>query len=333
MTRYVLLNEAGKGNRIRRRAAGQSDPRVIGIAEGQAVFLRLIAIQARQPLRAIVDRGQHIRAGGELHRSAVDTGLRVNAESNAEWRSRPAQIPQSAQIQLEPRVGGEQHTQTRHGVGRAVGAIGSCRRRMWRNSAKDRFGVNWMPQQESGVRPAAALPYQLYAEGSIGPDGKSFEIALEARDEIFGKRSAGSPFHVYAKNQFRGRSSFCEPAVTTVAAGDGARQDSWAMEGFENGIYDLHVHGPNGFYRALAGTAADPRIDVHCEYALTSDLEFRVVSRGDAYTIHIADNAYGGGSHTLEVPSAGKASIALPLGRSFRWYDFSRDRFQAPLDF
>ena len=68
-----------------------------------------------------------------------------------------------------------------------------------------RSKLAWMPQQEPGVRPSAALPYELAASGAISADGKRFEMVLEARNAIFGKAAAGAPFHVYTPGKFRGR--------------------------------------------------------------------------------------------------------------------------------
>ncbi len=194
---------------------------------------------------------------------------------------------------------------------------------------KNRSAVAWMPRQEPGTRPSAALPYQLYAEGGLSADGSRFDLALEAKNEIFGARSAGSPFHVYTSGIFRKQASLRTRAYT-VAAGSRVA-DAWAIEGFEGGIYDLHVCGPNGFYRSFAGSAADPKIDVRCEYVrdasrpgtLTGDIELRATSRGGAYTLHVADNAYGSDARTIQVAAGATESIVMRLSKSFRWYDFS----------
>ncbi len=177
------------------------------------------------------------------------------------------------------------------------------------------YGKPSAPRQEPGVRPSTPLPYQLYAEGRISADGAWLEIALEAR-------SAGAPFHAYTSRPLR-KPANRRTRAYTVAAG-GRLTDSWAMEGFENGSYDLHICGPNGFYRGFAGNGDDPRIDVRCEYVASSgDIEVRAISRGGGHTLHIADNAYGSAARSVRVAEAGPASLVLRLGKSFRWYDFS----------
>jgi phospholipase C len=177
------------------------------------------------------------------------------------------------------------------------------------------FGKSSTARQEPGVRPSSALPYQLYAEGRVSDDGARFEIGLAAR-------SAGAPFHVYTSRLFRKQANRRTRAYA-VAAG-GLLTDSWAMEGFENGAYDLHVCGPNGFYRGFAGNGDDPRIDLRCEYLASSgDIELRAMSRAGAHTLHIADNAYGNAARSLRVAEGSHASLVLKLDKSFRWYDFS----------
>src|SRR6202008_1455601 len=53
-----------------------------------------------------------------------------------------------------------------------------------------------LPKQEKGTRPSRALPYELYADGNLNPDG-AFQIELTAANQVFGPGSAGSPFHIF----------------------------------------------------------------------------------------------------------------------------------------
>ena len=191
----------------------------------------------------------------------------------------------------------------------------------------DRFKVAWMPRQEPGVRPSAALPYELAASGAISADGQRFEIVLEARNEIFGKAAAGAPFHVYTPGKFRNQVKLRTRAYA-VTAGD-RLTDSWELEGFENGTYHLRVCGPNGFLREFAGGAEDPRVEIRCEYArqnhaITGDVELRVTSRAErALTLRVKDHGYRSGEQTMVIEQGGSRALVMALGHSHRWYDFS----------
>src|SRR5690606_19355331 len=107
---------------------------------------------------------------------------------------------------------------------------------------------------EPGTRPSCALPYELYADCRPSADGKHIEIGMRAGDKAFGPRSAGAPFKVYARGNYRsastgaGNGSYenCRNWDFAVPAG-GSLTEQWPLEAFENGQYHLHLYGPNGF--------------------------------------------------------------------------------------
>ncbi|MGC4053483.1 MAG: alkaline phosphatase family protein [Paludibaculum sp.] len=191
--------------------------------------------------------------------------------------------------------------------------------------------ADWMPRQEPGTRPSAALPYQLYAEAALSRDRKSVEISLRAGNEFFGAHSAGSPFHVYTPGLFRGGTALRTRAYT-VAAGE-QLSDEWALEGFARGGYHLRICGPNGFLREVSGAVADPELDVHCEYQRDSNLRgkptghvvLELTNRSSNHEIRlwIRDNAYGAPQRELKIQARGRELLVLNLDRSRHWYDFS----------
>jgi len=154
-----------------------------------------------------------------------------------------------------------------------------------------------------------------------------FEIALEARNEIFGKAAAGAPFHVYTPGKFRNQLKLRTRAYA-VAAGD-RLTDSWELEGFENMVYHLRVCGPNGFLREFAGSVEDPRVEIQCEYArqnhaISGDVELRAASRADrVLTVQVKDHGYRSGEQTMVIEPGGSRALVMALGRSHGWYDFS----------
>lgn len=205
---------------------------------------------------------------------------------------------------------------------------------------KDLYKSPDMPQQEKGIRPSCALPYQLYVDGKLNENKKSFGIEFEAKDNLFGKAACGSPFQVYAPGKYRlEKDPASYESVRTwayaVKAADRI-EDSWPLDAFENDQYHLRVYGPNGFFREFMGDAADPWIDVLCEYEakpgsqnkLTGNIELKLENSGDQpLTVEIIDNAYK--THAIKkiLQKAGTASsrsiVLLNLSKSFGWYDFS----------
>ncbi|HXF27260.1 MAG TPA: phospholipase C, phosphocholine-specific [Bryobacteraceae bacterium] len=188
----------------------------------------------------------------------------------------------------------------------------------------------FLPPQEQGIRSSCPLPYQLYAGGGINSDGRSFDLTLEARNEVFGGKSAGSAFHVYTPGIYRGS---LELRTRAYAVAPGHRiQDPWEIGGFENDIYHLRVCGPNGFFREFTGSADDPLVAIECEYEtgkspdpLSGNVELRATNLHASrdYLFQITDRAYGGGDRWKTLRAGEKTAIILDLKRSWSWYDFS----------
>ncbi len=178
-----------------------------------------------------------------------------------------------------------------------------------------------LPVQEKGIRPSPALPYQLAAQGKVDVVGKRFSIRLSAKNEVFGARSAGSPFIVYGQQE--------APRNFALSAGD-SLADTWELN--PDGRYDLSVYGPNGFFRAFKGALADP-LSVDCDYhrlnarssTLSGSLLLQLSNTGThPITVEITDNAYRAEPLRRTVPARTSGEqVVIPLNRSHRWYDLS----------
>jgi phospholipase C len=197
-----------------------------------------------------------------------------------------------------------------------------------------------MSQQETGVRPSNPLPYELYVDGKLSADKKSFEITMQAQNKVFGDQSSGSPFNVYAPGKYVSIESensgekMLEPVRAwhyAVKAGD-TLQDNWPLDAFENGDYHLRVYGPNGFFREFAGNKNDPQIQIECAYqasrlskkTLTGNIELKITNLNPAQPvdIKIVDNSYKQKPVYKKIKSD-EEIIPLNLKSSFGWYDFS----------
>ncbi len=175
--------------------------------------------------------------------------------------------------------------------------------------------------QEKGIRPSNALPYELYSDAKL-KDGK-LQLSLSAKNKTFGKKAAGSPFHVYEVHD-----NDVSVRHYTVAAGD-TLTDSFSAE------YPIRVYGPNGFFREFRVNKAKNRIDVSCLYNrgllnnLSGDISLQLANADDArsYTVQIIDNGYGAPTKTITLAKAGTKGaeqlVELDLKRSHNWYDVS----------
>jgi phospholipase C len=194
-----------------------------------------------------------------------------------------------------------------------------------------------LPDQEPGVKPSCALPYQLYADGKLSDDKQNLGLIFLAKNEIFGKNASGSPFNVLFPEKYASKGTFENVGSRSYAVAAGTEvAESFPVKSFENGIYKLKIYGPNGFFRELSGNIHDPELSILCEYERPEklvkklsgniDLKLSNNNRRKSFEIGVRDNAYKNKS-IRKVLTANKASntesIILNLNKSFGWYDFS----------
>jgi phospholipase C len=195
-----------------------------------------------------------------------------------------------------------------------------------------------LPRQEAGVRRSCPLPYELAVDGSLNDERTYFTIRFEARKEMFGERSAGSPFTVYA----RVASGDMKIRNYAVAAGE-RLEDSWALADFQSGIYHLRVYGANGFFREFVGSQEDPSVDVNFDYArnrgagvaLSGRIEIVAVNRDrrKTCTIEAQDNSYNNPTQSHRLAPGDHVTLTIDTQTSSGWYDVSArtaadERFQ-----
>lgn len=188
---------------------------------------------------------------------------------------------------------------------------------------KDPLSSGLLPKQEPGIKPACAIPYQLYAEGRLEQDKKHFRITFTASKECFGKKASGSAFNIYFSGKNRSY---------TVKAGD-SLSDVWPIEGSKGKNYHFRIHGPNGFYREFKGNKKDP-VTVICEYEkskglvkkLSGNISLKLTGLDTtrSHTVHIIDNAYKNKPLTKRLDAnSPERTLVLDLTNSHGWYDFS----------
>ncbi|SHF81269.1 phosphocholine-specific phospholipase C [Pedobacter caeni] len=191
-----------------------------------------------------------------------------------------------------------------------------------------------MSQQEKGIRPSCALPYELYVNGKLTADQKSFEISFAAGNTVFGKKSSGAPFTVISPGNFHDPSSEAGSESYRnwsfgVVAGDLITY-KWPVEAFEGSKYQLLVNGPNGFFRSFKGLVKGASVSVEAEYEkvgskLTGNLLLKISNQNPskAYTVVVKDNGYDNVEVKKEVKSGQILQIVVQGSKSHGWYDSS----------
>ncbi len=177
-----------------------------------------------------------------------------------------------------------------------------------------------LPKQETGVRPACALPYQLTVDGDWQADRHQFSITFAARTDRFSRASAGAPFMVYDKADHSVRNYAVSPGDQLI--------DTWSVADGAN--YHFQVYGPNGFFREFRGGGTAPSVRIQCDDRVSPSAELvigltNLSSR--ELTVNLIDNAYKRPEMGQVLRGTGnqisQAMRKLALTDSFGWYDIS----------
>jgi phospholipase C len=183
-----------------------------------------------------------------------------------------------------------------------------------------------MQHQEKGVRRSCPLPYELYVDGTLSTDRKQFTLRFEVKKDRFANRAVGCPFTVYA------RTGHNEMSIRNyaVSAGD-TLEDSWLIQDFENGKYQLQVYGPNGFFREFIGTTDDPRLDLGAAYAtvsssdqkLSGNVELKMINHDGnrGFEVLAMDQSYKTRDQKQTVEPSSSATLIIDTQRNHCWYD------------
>ncbi|ASN22791.1 phospholipase C, phosphocholine-specific [Streptomyces pluripotens] len=194
-------------------------------------------------------------------------------------------------------------------------------------------GTNSMPTQESGTRPARALPYQPNAwldhiEYDTG--GKTLLWIKMANQDTLA--TAHAHYSVYA-NAYRTGGPWQYTVAPHTNGTDGSTSDFFNVgSGYGDGRYDLTCIGPNRFLRRFTGatTTAGQACEAVTSYAPAPDtgedaLWFTMTNTGDdTVTFTIASTNYRtDGPWTCQVAAGATVSHHFAVTATHGWYDFT----------
>ena len=171
--------------------------------------------------------------------------------------------------------------------------------------------VQAIPVQETGTRPAKALPYSLEVEGSVD----AANAQLELRFVNSGKAAA----------VFQVRSLGGVQAPWSYTVGEGADvTDTLAFAKLALGAYDFSVYGPNGFLRTFKGDQKQPALEVSNSFdARRQTFTVRVRNTGDKSVPVTVRDGYANESVGLTLKAGGEWEKTWATEHSYGWYDLS----------
>ena len=196
-------------------------------------------------------------------------------------------------------------------------------------TAAEIAGNQYLPQQEPGTRKACAIPYLLHANCELTGAGM-VQISLGTEKQSFGQKMlpTGSPFSMYTRNLYQGTAG--KTWAYAVSAGD-ELTDQLKLSDFAKDHYDLHISGPNGFYRHFRGDKNDPAIKISLDYEkkglfksnFSGNINFTIENHSAKALKLSMTNRYDNNIvRIIELAANSKAMIKADLQKSAGWYDF-----------
>lgn len=175
-----------------------------------------------------------------------------------------------------------------------------------------------LPEQEPGVRPARALPYELEVYGWLHEADGAFYLTFCNTGD------AGAVFHVRSSHPSE------LPRSYTVESGK-ELSDKWVLAGTPT--YELSVHGPNGFFRKFKGRVtgagrANLMVRARCERDRDhegeggqSGIVLTIENRGSRRSRIAVTSGYTKQSVEDVLEPGGSISKRWSLARMWGWYD------------
>jgi phospholipase C len=173
-----------------------------------------------------------------------------------------------------------------------------------------------LPRQETGVRPARAVPYELSVLGEANVSQETLSIHF------------GNTGNAAAVFQVRSGDGQLGPWTYTVGR-QLSVSDTWVFKGNHRPAYDLSVYGPNGFFRSFKGSLnGREKANLAVTSLYVSDptgLTLQVQNRGETTAQVRVVNHYTKETIAHSLHPGADWSPGWTVEASFGWYDFTID--------
>ncbi|WP_257667973.1 phosphocholine-specific phospholipase C [Parapedobacter tibetensis] len=185
--------------------------------------------------------------------------------------------------------------------------------------AQNIHDASLLPQQEPGTKPACALPYDVSLTFRVDHKLQRLSILFGLDGKLPKTKQIGMPFRVHCPVAYGDDVQIGRTWDFAVKQGE-QLQYHWPLVDFENGRFQLEVHGPNGLYGMVTGDRDMPGFEATATGDITSgDIELSFMG-SENYKLHIKDLVYGNPPEMLKIKGKGRQTgLTFPCRHG--WYD------------
>lgn len=181
--------------------------------------------------------------------------------------------------------------------------------------------VQTMPTQEAGTRRAPPLPYRFNITSVVEAPDTTAGSAGNVTLTMTNGGAAGAQFYVFNRVAPTAR-----PRTYTIEAGK-VLSDTWSAGALSQSIYNVSLHGPNGYVYQAAGdvhAAAQSAVLSYDEQNNRVAVHVSVAAPSGPCNFSVTDNAYGSGGPWFLVADASSPAVhVMDVSDNGNWYDIS----------
>lgn len=175
----------------------------------------------------------------------------------------------------------------------------------------------WHSPQESGIKQACAIPYDIAVNARIDLKERVLVVRFDFEGKLPKTKVLGIPFFVKSAVAYGAEDL---PGTTwnfAVREGEGLEY-RWNLDEFDGDFYHIEIYGPNGFYRSFKGSKTyESAIFFLKQVEATAELS--LVAKNNRSEILLNELSYMKKEKAFRAHSF---SWRMDTGQSFGWYDF-----------
>lgn len=173
------------------------------------------------------------------------------------------------------------------------------------------------PKQESGVKKACGLPYNVQVNAEVTKEGVRMNLGIEANK--LKNKDYLAPIQVYSHQKFQketGRNwNFSVDEKDPLSY-------QWAKQDLDQGLYNFSVHSFNGFYRNFRGNLNDPLVEIDCKVNQDQTLTIVIKNKAkQALVLYVQDVVYSKKTDKIAVTAQAEHTLKLDYTAYKGWYD------------